>query len=257
MKKFLWGIGIGVLLVIMAIAIGIGLYIGPIVKIALEELGPKVIRVPIKVDAVNLSLLTGSAKVKGLFVGNPDGYKLPQAIHVGTIAVGVDSFSVLSNKIMVRTVHIESPEITLEGGLTRNNLTKIMDNVNALAPKSGSESSHDSNAGNKPAPKIEVDDLLITGAKVHVSLTGLFGKTMSLPLPEIHLTDLGKNSNGITMAELIRVILKAVIKDTVKAVTGSVTDLGHGVLSIGKGTGQTVDEGVNKIVHSLGGLFGK
>lgn len=255
MKKIFWTLGIGLLVLIIVVAIAVGLYIGPIVKIGMEQIGPKITQVPIKVDAVDVSLLTGSAQVKGLIVGNPNGYKTPQAISVGTVLVGVDPFSVLSDKIIVHAVHVQSAEITFEGGLVSNNLSKIMDNVNSVsknfAPKATTES------GNKPAPKIEVDDFLITGAKVHASLTGLGGKEMTVPLPDIHLTDLGKESNGLTPAELTRAVLDAIISDTIKAVTSSATQLGHGAENLGKSAGKTVGQSVNKITNSIGGLFGK
>ena len=247
MKKFFCFLGIGLLVLIVMITVVAGLYVGPIVKIGMETVGPKIVQVPITVDAVNVSVLTGSFEVKGLIVGNPKGYKLPDAIKVGTIAVNVDPFSFSSNKIIVHSVKVESPEITFEGGLKANNLSKIMENINAQVPKG---------AGG-PSAKIEVDDFLITGARVHVSLTGFFSKQMTLPLPTIHLTDLGKNSGGLTPLELTRAVLNAIISGIVKALTGAVTAIGHGVENLGKGAGNSVGQGVSKLTNSIGGLFGK
>jgi uncharacterized protein involved in outer membrane biogenesis len=194
-------------------------------------------------------LLTGSAKVKGLVVVNPDSYKTPNAISVGLAEVGVNPLSVLSDKIVVRSIHVESPEITFEGGLGGNNLSKIMDNVNATAQNGGPATTNTA-AKTKPAKKIEVDDFLITGAKVHVSLTGLGGKEMTLPLPDIHLTDLGKGGDGLTATDLTRAVLQAITTATVKAVANGATDIGKGVENLG-GTG------VNKLKQGIGGLFGK
>ncbi|MBF0504619.1 MAG: hypothetical protein HQL14_05900 [Candidatus Omnitrophica bacterium] len=251
MKSIFLYFGAGVLVLVITVLIAVGLYIGPIVKIGMEKIGPQITQVSIKVDAVDISLLTGGAQVKGLVVGNPKGYKNSQAISVGAMTVSVAPFSVLSNKIVVRRVQVKSPEITFEGGLSRNNLSKIMDNVNAQAQKMGVAPS------NKPAPKIEVDDFLITGAKVHVSLTGLSSQGMTLPLPDIHLTDLGRDSNGLTPAELTRAVLNAIDSDTIKVVTSAVTGLASGVTSLGKQTGQTVVQSVSKVTSTLGGLFGK
>jgi hypothetical protein len=221
----------------------------------METAGPKITQVSIKVDAVNLSLLTGSARVKGLVVGNPEGYKTPQAISVGTVAVGVNPFSVLSDKIIVRSVRVEAPEITFEGNpFSGNNLSTIMKNVNAATKGGGpAPTNTTTNAGAKPAQKIEVDDFLITGAMVHVNLTGvggMDGKEATLPLPEIHLINLGKDKDGITAADLTRRMLDAITTATVKTVANNATD-------IGQGTGKTVGEGVNKVTSGLGGLFKK
>jgi uncharacterized protein involved in outer membrane biogenesis len=229
-----------------------------IVKKGVETFGPQITKVSVDLEAVHIVLFTGSAKVTGLVVGNPQGYKTPQAINVGVAEVGVNPFSILSDKIVIRTVHVVSPEITFEGGLSGNNLSKIMENVNAFA-KTGAKPSTNVAAptASQPGKKIEVDDFLITNAKVHVRLTDLGGKEMTLPLPDIHLTDLGKDNGGLTPADLTRAVLKAITTATIKAVSAGATDLGKGVESLGKDAAGGTAEDVNKIKKGLGGLFGK
>jgi len=261
MKKIL--LIIGIILVVLIIALGvIGMfYLGPIIKLGIEQVGPQVTQVSIKVDAVDVSPLSGSASIKGLVVGNPSGYSTPQAISVGTVAISLDPLSVTSQKILIHSIHVESPEITFEGGLSQNNLTKILNNVTSYsksaAPSSnGSSTSTDSGeTASKPAPKIEVDDFLITGAKVHINLTGLISKDVSLP--DIHLTDLGKGSDGLTPAEITKDVLGAISRDTLSTVASSVSVLGHGVKSLGVTAVKTVGENVSKITSGLGGLLGK
>ncbi len=259
LKKILLGIGIGLAALIVITVIVVSFFLGSIVKTGMETIGPKIIQVPIKVNSVSLSVLTSSAKIKGLVIGNPEGYKTPQAISVGLAAVGVNPLSVLSDKIVVRSVRVEAPEITFEGNpFGENNLRKIMDNVNAAA-KSGAAPSTNApaQAGKKQARKYEVDDFLITGAKVHVSLTGMGGKETTLPLPPIHLTDLGRNNEGITATDLTRRVLDAVTSATLKAVSSAVTGIGKGAENVGKDTGKAVGEGANKITKGIGNLFGK
>ena len=250
-KIFLSVVIVLVVLIVVAVIVA-GFFLGTIVKTGMETVGPKITQVSIKVDVVKLTLLTGSAQVKGLIVGNPKGYKTPQAISVGSAAVDVNPFSVLSDKIVVRSVRVEAPEITFEGNpFSGNNLSTIMKNVNTATKGGGSEPA---NAATKPAgqagKKIEVDDFLITGAKVHVSLPGLVSKEMTLPLPDIHFTNLGKDNAGITVADLTRRVLDAITTATVKVVANATTD-------IGQGGGKVVGEGVNKITSGLGGLFKK
>jgi hypothetical protein len=250
MEKIFWSIVVGLLVLVAVVAIVVGFFLNPIVKRSVETVGPKITQTSITLDAVDLSLLTGSAKVKGLVVGNPEGCKTPQAISVGTISVGVDPFSVLSDKIVVRSVVVESPEITFEGGLGGNNLSKILDNVNGTAQKGGPVSTNAAGQA-KPAKKIEVDDLLITGAKVHVLLTSLGGKETILDLPEIHLTNLGKGTGGLTATDLTRRVLDEIVSATVKAITSSSTNLGKGAGKLIQGAGGNVGSDLDKI----GNLF--
>ncbi len=94
---------------------------------------PKVTQTTLTVSSVHIGILTGSAGVNDLVLGNPDGYKSPNAISVGKTAVSVAPFSVLSDKIVIKSVEVRAPEITFEGNpFGANNLKKIMDNVNAF-----------------------------------------------------------------------------------------------------------------------------
>jgi uncharacterized protein involved in outer membrane biogenesis len=251
-KKIVSRVVAGLLVLVVIATIVASFFLDGIVKKGVETLGPKITGVPIKLDEMHIALLTCSAKVKGLVVGNPDGYKTPSAISVGVAEVGVNPFSILFGKIVVRSIHVESPEITFEGGLDGSNLGKIMDNVETVSRNGGPAPTTAATPGSKPKPakKIEVDDFLITGAKVHVSLTGFGGKEMTLPLPDIHLTNLGTGSDGLTATDLTRAVLQAITSATIKAVATSMTDIGQGVENLG-GTG------VDKLKSGIGSLFGK
>ena len=84
MKKILWSIGIGLVVLIVIAAIVVAVFLDGIVKTGVETVGPKITGVSIKLDEIHISLLTGSAKVKSLVVGNPDGYKTTNAISSRT-----------------------------------------------------------------------------------------------------------------------------------------------------------------------------
>lgn len=245
-KKIFLSIGLGVVVLLIIGLIVLALNLDKIVKRGMETVGPQITKTSIVVDEIHIGLLTGSAKVKGLVVGNPEGYKTPNAISIDTAEVGVNAFSLLSDKIVIRSVLIKAPEITFEGGLGGNNLSQISENASG-ASNSGTTTASTTSASGKPAKKIEVDDFLMTGAKVHVSLTGMDGKETTIVLPDIHLTDLGKNENGITAADLTKRVLSAISAATVKAVSSTASNLGKSVM-----TG-----GVDKITKGIGGLFNK
>jgi len=155
--------------------------------------------------------------------------------------------SLLSDKIVVKSIKVEAPEITLEGNpLGANNLKKILDNVNTTAKGSDSLATNQTAraAGNKPSTKLEVDYFLITGAKVHFN-----GVTLPT-LPDIELRDLGKGPEGITPADLTKAVLAKVTDETFKAVAEAAANIGKSAENLGK-------EGVNKITTGIGGLLKK
>ncbi len=115
---------------------------------------------------------------------------------------------------------------------------------------------------------MEVDDLLITGARVHANLTGLIHGEITLPLPDIHLTGLGTGPGGITAADLTKQVLGEITTGTIQAIASSVANLGKdatgaarnilknaasGVLQNSNALGQ----GVDKLKKGLDGLLGK
>src|ERR1035438_10430979 len=163
MKIIILGIVIVIVVLVVVGAIVVGSHLGDIVKSGLETVGPKVTQTSLKVDTVSVSLLGGSAGVNGLVLGNPEGYKAPSSISIGKAAVSLSPGSILSDKIVVRSVEVHDAEITFEGNqLGANNLAKIMDNVNALTPAADKAATNAPAAAapgeKKPAKKLEVDD---------------------------------------------------------------------------------------------------
>jgi hypothetical protein len=149
---------------------------------------------------------------------------------------------------------VQAPEITFETDLKGNNLSKIVANLQAAT---GGSSSGDASAEKKAGKKLQVDDFLITGGKIHVTVTALGGRSATVPLPEIHLTSLGQGPDGITAAELTKLVLQAVEKEAVQVAAGSVTDLSKDAANLTKGLGKTANGTGTSITKGLGGLFKK
>jgi len=215
MKKILIRVLIvGAVLLILGV-IAVGLFLDGAIKKGVETFGPQFTRVSIRLDSVKVSMLSGSGSVKGLLVGNPDGFKTAQAISVGTASLGLRPGSLLSDKIVIKHIQVDAPEITFEGGLTENNLSKILDNVTAAAGGTDDKSTEPKAAG--PRKKLQVDDFLIKGAKMNLSLTGMGGNVIPVPLPDIHLSNLGAGPDGITAAELTKLVFKEILAAATKA----------------------------------------
>ncbi len=192
-----------ILLVLLVVAVGVSIYfLGSIVKKGVETVGPQITKTEIKLDSATLSLLSGSGKLKGLLVGNPEGFKTESAIKVGAVSIGIVARSVFSDKVRVTQVNVQAPVITFEGGLKGNNLSKLLDNVQAAS--GGSDKPKATSSDKSASKKLQVDDFLISGGKINLSIDAgpLGGKSATVPLPEIHLTNLGAGPDGITAGDL-------------------------------------------------------
>lgn len=218
-----------------------------IVHKGVEKVGPAVTKVEVKLKDVDLSPFSGSGQLQGFVVGNPPGYKTPAAIQVGSVAVKVEPRSVLGDKVIIRSIKMEAPEITFEGDLKGNNLSKILENVQ------GTEEKPPASEEEKKATtrKLQVDDFLLTGAKVHVHSSLLQGKAATVSIPDIHLTNLGQGPEGITPAELTKRILREVLDGTLKNVGGELTkEVTSGLKNLGTNA-------MEKATKNLGDLFKK
>ena len=253
MKKLMIRAVIAVL-VLLVLAVGLSIYfLGSIMKKGVETVGPQITGTEIKLDSATLSLLSGSGKLKGLLVGNPQGFKSPSAIKVGSVSVGVAPGSLLSGKVHVKEVRVEAPEITFEGGLKGNNLGKLLDNVQAGTGGSEKTATPENKAASR---KLQVDDFVITGGRINLSLdlSVLGGKSATVPLPEIHLTNLGSGPDGITAGDLTAKVLKELLQAAIPAAEKAVADLGKGATGVLKDAGKGATE---KAAKSIGDLFKK
>ena len=255
MKKLLLRIGIGLVVLVVVAVLAVSLFLDGAVKTGIETVGSKLTKVDIKLDGVSLSLLSGSGTLKGLVVGNPEGFKTPQAIKAGSISLALKPSTIFSDKLVIKSINLQAPDITLEGGLSGNNLSKILANVEG---SSGEKAAAEPKGAGK---KLEVDDFIIANGKVTVSLTDLGGRSATVSLPEIHLTNLGTGPDGITAADLSKKILGEVLAGATQVAKGAVADLGKNATELGKGVGKdlgkTAGEEAGKVSEKIGNLFKK
>ena len=82
---------------------------------------------------------------------------------------------------------------------------------------------------------------------LHVKTPLLANQALSVPLPDIHLTDLGSGSDGITPAELTDKIVKSLMKEVVPAATKLVTGVGKDVEKQGENAVKGATKGLKNI----------
>jgi uncharacterized protein involved in outer membrane biogenesis len=260
MKKILLfaAIGLGVVLVLGVLLVTLFLDSG--IKRGIERVGPMLTRTEVKLDSVTLSLLSGSGTIKGFVLGNPEGFKTPSAIRVGTATLALQPGSVFKDKVVIQSINLRSPEITFETDLKGNNLSKIVANLQA-ATGGNSTTKPATNAPITAEPgagkKLQVDDFLISGGKINVSVTALGQRSATVPLPEIHLTGLGTGPEGITAAELTKRVLTEIEKIALPAATAAVADLNKQAADLRRQAEKSASEAIGNTTKGLSNLFKK
>ena len=249
MRKMFTRIVFFVLVLVVLLVFGLAFLVNRLAKKGIETYGPEMTQVAVDLKSVNLSLLSGQGRINGLKVGNPPGYKTPSAIQANAISIDIKPTTLFADTLMIESMHIQNPEITVEGNLKRNNLQQILESIEAYTTdekktKSGKE--------RKPPQKVQMDSLVLSGGKLHLNLTLLGSRTLTIPLPDIRLTDLGKEAGGITTAELTQKILTAIVQSATQSMSTAASRLGQELTDTAKHLGQDAIQGARKVLKEAG-----
>ena len=271
MKKLL--VAAVVLVVVVAAALFFTLSnLGPLVKKAVNTVGPQVTKTDVSVADVSVSIFSGEAKIKEFFLGNPKGFKTPQAMKVGSVAVDIDEKSITKNPIVINKIEILAPEITYEKISGTDNFQQLLKNVQSSAKSEKKAAKKPAAEGDKAGKKIVINNVIVKDGKVNLAMGMLGGKEITAPLPDIHLKDIGKEKDGATPAEAFEKIF-ASLYDSISAdsVTqifndglkqlGGLKDLGASELKAGadsaKGAVDSATKSVESAAEGIKGLFKK
>jgi hypothetical protein len=222
-------------LVLLALIGGISylyLSLNSLVKKAVETVGPEITKTDVTLTSANLSPFSGNGSLNGFMVGNPKGYSAPYALKLGKIAISVDKESILKNPIVVNSIEIRDPQLTLVGTPGGTNLQQIMRNVKSYAaPKEKPtaqtpppDRGKSEGTSNTESRKFIVKSVVISGTRLDVALSALGqGVNQTLTLPEIRLQNLGSGAQGLSASQLSEQILtpliNAGIDEGIKAAT--------------------------------------
>jgi hypothetical protein len=255
MKKWLVRIVVVLVVLVVVAVVGVGLFLDRGIKKGVETFGPELTKVSIKLDSVSLSLLSGGGKVKGLEVGNPEGYTAPTAIKLSSASLVLLPKSLLTDKIIIKSVVVEAPEITIIGTPTKNNLTKILDNIEAAT--GGGKDATATKADGKPAKKLEVDEFVLTGLKVNYSPPGFSGQVFPLKVPDIKLTNLGTGPDGITAGDLTKRVITELTSKIGPIAAQEISKFGKQVLDTATGEANKAVGEAGKSLKGVTDIFKK
>ena len=207
------------LIVVVAVVVGVTVYnLDTIIKTAVVQVGPEVTDTNVGLDSVDLSLLKGTASLRGLVIGNPQGFARPNAFSVDSIAVDLDTRSLGEDVIQIHKVFIEAPEIFYESNDAGDNFQTILDNI---ARNTGAASPESAEVDDESSKKIIIEELVLIDGNISLEHRLLAGKTVGVPLPDLTLTDIGKKTNGATVQEAASQIIKQIATAAKDAVASS------------------------------------
>ncbi len=173
-----------------------------LVKQAIERWGPEITGVVVRVESVRIEAAEGRGTIKGLFVGSPRGFEAPHAVKLGEMRLTLDAASLTKDVVVVKELLLVAPDVVYERGQGSDNLAVIQRNVDAWVAKHSGPKKAD--AG--PGKKFVIENVIIRDGKAH------FGTTLSSPMPNLHLRDVGKKSGGASAGEVVKQVWGAMLK---------------------------------------------
>jgi hypothetical protein len=193
-----------------------------LVKQAIERWGPEITGVAVRVDSVNIKVREGSGTIRGLFVGNPKGFEAPHALTLREMRLTIDAASIPRDVVLIRELLLVAPDVVYERGQGSDNLAIIQKNIDAWVAKNAGAKKAD--AG--PGKKFVIENVLVRDGKAH------FGSALASPMPDLHLRDVGKKSNGATAGEVAKQVWGAMLRNATNLAsrTGSAIKGGIGKL---------------------------
>lgn len=210
MKAIGWLIGI-----LFLVVVGLGVYVvmnsGSLIKTAVETYGPKYLGVDVRLGSADISLTEGTGELRGLVIGNPEGFDGPHAFSLGAIKLGLDPMGQSESLIRIRTIDVDAADLAIIAKGTDTNLQALMKN---LASDRTSESAPGEQSTG-PEPKIIIENFAFTNARTSLSSDILGAKAVEIP--DIRLTGIGEKSQGVTIREALRQLFNPIFKASTEA----------------------------------------
>ncbi len=273
-KFVFWTLAVLVLLAVLLVAT-LPLWFGPVARPIANRVAPTITKTDFGLGHLSFNPYTGRLEVGDVQIGNPAGYSEPRAVALGSLTVVADLPSVFSDCIHVREVTLTDCFVSyLYGGENNvDNLTQLQMNVAGGKEKYEAaqrrQEAADEEAAQKaaetpvsaeesgPARRLVIDRLTISGVRVKLQM-------LTIPVPTITLTDLGRKSGGVTLTELTAQVWDAVLKSATKAGDGAAAlgglinttagDLGTAVKDAGKATGESLKTATDTLQSTAGSV---
>ena len=269
--KIICGIVIAVVALVLVLILTLPLWLGPVVKPVANSAVPKITKTDFNLGHLYLNPYTGRFELGDMQLGNPANYDEKQAVTLDKLVLDVAMTTLSDEYIHVEEVTVDGVFVSYVSADGVNNFQQIQYNVaggkekyeakqaQAKADKAKAESEKIEAPEAKPesgsSKKLVIDKLVINNIKFKYGM-------ITIPVPSITLTDLGKKSNGVTFAELGDQIMQAILKsasavgDGLKALGGAV---GDGAKMLGESADKAtkaVSESASKVTESVGNITG-
>lgn len=207
--------------VLVILAVVLLFAFGPIAKFAVNNLAGPFLGVSAHVDDVSFSPIKGKLAMENFVLGNPKGFETEYMMKLDHLLFDLEPGSLFSDPIRIEQIEVTGFGVTLEG-LLDNNLSTFVENLSGGkdAAEKPEEKPEEKPAGEKkPARKVYIGAVDIT--ETRFNFAPVAGKALPIPLPPIHLDEIGKPDEGASVMDAVKDIMTGILGAVLDAAKGS------------------------------------
>jgi hypothetical protein len=196
----LWPI-IAVVVLVLLVVVGGGVYylissLDSLVKSGIETYGSQITGTPVRVSSVKIELTSGRGTIRGLRIGNPEGFSSNDAFSLGEITLDLDPGSITAEPVIVEEVLIRAPVVHFEVDANgASNIEAIKKRVaryqGGSSGGTGAGGGAGGGAGASAGPLLSVVRFTFDEGKVAADTSAMGGSVQQLALPPLEMTNLG------------------------------------------------------------------
>ncbi len=244
MKKKLWVVAGMVAGAGLVVLLAVTFFLGSIVKAAVNRYGPGITKTKVELTGARISPLTGDGEITGLLIGNPSGWTSDRAVYLGKAQLSVAPTSLWGDHIVIKRIIIEQPEFVFETRLFSSNIRDLLKNIESSTGGSQPSAGPAKTKSGKPL-KLEIRQFVLRNGKVTI---GSGADAVTVPMPELTLTDLGTKEGGITANQMAAVVMGQVLDQVLVAAASGLTGMGK--------ASNTAANAANQAADAIKKLFG-
>lgn len=229
------------------------------VRSGIEKTLAFVLQVDVSLREIEISPVSGEVALRGLKIGNPDGFKTESAFYLEEATVRADLASFTGDSPTIELISIIGAKVTLEQGLRSSNLSTLIESASRFSSGEAGEAEEapDGETADASSKQIKIDRIVLENTRVSLSAPILMGQEVGYTLSTIEMTDLGGESERVSIAEALRIFIKKILAVSLEEGTGVMP--GDLLASLTGGLGGVaggIAGGVEKAIEGIGSQVG-
>ena len=266
LKVVLWSVA-GLFALVLVLLATMPLWIGTIARPLVNEIAPKITKTKFNIGKLYVNPWTGRIEVGDFVLGNPEGYSDPDAVSLKSLVIDIDMTKTIGGAYWVELVEVDGLFASYEIGGENNvdNVKQILMNVaggkekyeaqqkrkeaqeareearQEAAEKAAEEAGEEIEEEEDESMKFVVGRLTLSDIKLKLQV-------LTIPVPGFTLTDIGKDSGGASIGDIISEVWKSILSgassvgDGAKALGGLINSgAGAAADAVGDGAKKTAD----------------